>query len=98
MLSLVYLIKGPWCDLCLQSHRRREDLASSFEEAKFDIKHTAPQHRQYLEYGVRIPLKSPLFMYSLVYVNNSVFISICLYTFLYVQRVNWFEVHLCVRL
>ena len=33
------------------------ELVAAAEESKettFDIKHTAPQHRQYLEYGVSI--------------------------------------------
>ena len=39
-----------------QVHRRDAEVAAAANEQNvqtvFDIKHTAPQHRQYLEYGV----------------------------------------------
>lgn len=39
--------------VCLQNHRKETGKAPrELEEVVFDIKHTAPQHRQYLTFEV----------------------------------------------
>jgi len=52
----MHVVNSVYVCLMYQIHRRDTELALAAAEERepitFDIRHTAPQHRQYLEYGV----------------------------------------------